>query len=72
MSRSEVTVEEIKDLIQDIQCLEFEFPGSKLNPLYETIKEKIDTALKAKASIYVMENLIWCLNQINAPPHKAG
>ena len=60
--RSESTIEEIKEVIMDIQNLEFEFPASKLNPVYEIVKEKIDVALKSKASIYVLENLMWCLN----------
>jgi hypothetical protein len=60
-----MAIEDIRDLVQEVSLLEFEFPRHKLEPLFDAINEKLHIAIECE-HIYCIEVLLECLRFMSA------
>lgn len=70
VNRYQICLEDIKDLLQDISLLNFEFPRHRLEPLFDIVNEKLYQSIEWD-NIYCIETLLECLRFMNARNFKA-
>ena len=59
-NRFNLAIEDLRDLLQEVSALEFEFPRHKLEPIFDMINEKLHMAIEYE-HIYCVEVLLECL-----------
>jgi len=63
-NKQNMAIEDLRDLVQEVSALEFEFPRHKLEPIFDMINEKLHIAIEFD-HIYCMEVLLECLRMIS-------
>jgi hypothetical protein len=65
LNKHVLTIEDLRDLVQEVSLLEFEFPRHKLEPIFDVINEKMHMAIEGE-SIYCIEVLLEALRFMSA------
>ena len=60
-----ISIEDMRDFLQEVSQLQFEFPRHKLEPLFKVINEKLHYSIKCE-NIYCIEVLLECLRLMSA------
>lgn len=64
-NRNNMCIEDIRDLLQEISVLTFEFPRHKLESVFELVNEKLSASIECE-NIYCIEILLDCLRYMQA------
>ena len=65
VNKHNLCIEDLRDLVQEVSLLDFEFPRHKLEPLFDVINEKLHVAIECE-HIYCIEVLLECLRFMSA------
>jgi hypothetical protein len=65
MNKASMPIEDMRDLLQEVSQLNFEFPRHKLEPLFDVINEKLFHSIECE-NIYCLEVLLECLRLMSA------
>ena len=65
LNKTNIMIEDLRELVQEVSLLEFEFPRHKLEPLFDVINEKLHIAIECE-HIYCIEVLLECLRFMSA------
>lgn len=60
-----MTIEDLRDFLQEVSQLHFEFPRHKLEPLFDVINQKLHYSIEY-SHIYSIEVLLECLRLMSA------
>jgi len=65
LNKNNLAIEDLRELVQEVSLLQFEFPRHKLEPLFDVINEKLHIAIECE-HIYCIEVLLECLRFMSA------